>query len=150
MTTPNQENQRQDGDGQGGKGGGPILEYLTERSSHGHGRTNGHLRQHAKQIIQLLRFQRENGQTIFTEDEVVGLIRGGGMLATAAMRDGKQREYAVCMKILMEAVRLDQVERERGKPVTNEQHVHLHGESMAERVERIMDKLTAEESPQGQ
>lgn len=112
-------------------------------------RPGRHRRRYARDVIQLLRFQRETGETIFTEDEVVGLLRGGGALAVAAVQNGKQREYAACMKILLECVKTDQAERKENnsRPKRQDQHLHFHGEPIEQRIARLRaasDKLRAE------
>ena len=79
-----------------------------------------HSRRYARDIVQMMRFQLSSGETIFSKDTIVGILRNAGSLAEAAT---DARELKRATDILFMAVKLEQSELDREEP---QKHEHEH------------------------
>jgi hypothetical protein len=86
-----------------------------------------HIRRYARDIVKILRFERESGEHVFEESEIVDMLRGAVPLINDAVGRCRQREYAAVMKILLEASRREKDDENVPKNQVNIQNIGTEG-----------------------
>lgn len=98
-----------------------------------------HLRQHCRDVVDILTFRRADGSTVISEAEAAALIRAAVPLAAKAARDGRARDYRSVMSVLTALAKLEQDERPQ-------EHHHLYAEVD---VEGVLSRMRIECERQG-
>ena len=87
-----------------------------------------HLRRNARDIVRILRFELEDGETVYSEHEIKVLLRGAVPLAAQAIKDKSPRNWAAVMKVILECAKAEQNDKPR-----KVSHEHSHTLTVDER-----------------
>ena len=100
-----------------------------------------HLRRNARDVVRILRFELENGETVYSEHEIKVLLRGAVPLAAQAIKDKSPRNWAAVMKVILECAKVEQ--NDKPKNVKHDHRFTLTVDDCRDTFAAIDARLTA-------